>query len=148
MKFSSILILTDDNRASRTVVQTGYEWASGMGAKVFLAHVIDEALAMGDVDAGIFPDEALRRMRAHVEKLLNDFRDDYSKGTETEILMPVGGIRKVIPEMIKKTGAELIIMGTHSRSLFERLIEGDSDESVLRVSTVPVLVVPLNKRKE
>jgi nucleotide-binding universal stress UspA family protein len=145
MKFSRILILTDDSRASQSLVQTGYEWAADMGAQVFLAHVIDEALVMGDVDAGIFPDEALRRMLVHAEKMLNDFRDDYSKGIETGILMPVGEMRKVIPKMIGETGTDLIIMGAHSRNLLERLVGDDADESVLRVSTVPVLVVPLNK---
>jgi nucleotide-binding universal stress UspA family protein len=145
MKFSRVLILADNNQASRNVVQTGYGWASGTDAKVFLAHIIDEALVTGDVDDGIFPDEALRRMRVMTEKQLNNFKDDYSRGIATEILTPVGEIRKVIPELIDKTGAELIITGAHSHNLFERLIEGDVDESVLQASTVPVLVLPLKK---
>lgn len=146
MRFSRILILTDNSQAARSVVQAGYELASDMGAQVFLAHVVDEALAMGDVDAGIFPDEALRKMHARVEKLLDGFKSDYSKGIETDILVPVGEVSNVIPQMIKETGAELIIMGAHSRSLFERLIGSDIDESVLRAATVPVLVIPLKKR--
>jgi len=146
MKFSRILILTDNTDASRSVVQIGYDWASDMGAKVFLAHVVDEAFAMGDVDAGIFPDEALRKMRARAERLLNSLKDDYSKGIETDILVPVGEVNKVIPQMIKETGAELIVMGAHHRNLFERLIGSSVDESVLRVAKVPVLVIPLKKR--
>lgn len=146
MKFSRILILTDNNQASRSAVQIGYELAPDMGAKVFLAHVVNEALAMGDVDAGIFPDEALRKMRVQVENLLNGFRNDYSNGTETDILVRVGEVGKVISQMIKETSAELIIMSAHSRNLFERLTGSDVDESVLRVATVPVLVIPLKSR--
>jgi nucleotide-binding universal stress UspA family protein len=118
-----------------------------MNAKVFLAHVIDEALAIGDVDAGIFPDEALHRVRAITEKRLSSLRDEYGHGTETELFMPVGEIKKVIREMLRATGAGLIIMGVHSQNLFERLAEGDPDGSVIRLSTVPVLVVPVVRSK-
>jgi|GEM_PF-2847769 len=146
MKFSRILILTDNNDASRSVVQVGYDWALSMDAKVFLAHVVDEALAMGDLDAGIFPDEALRKMRSRVENLLIGFRNDYSNGRETDILVSVGEVSKVLPEMIKETSVDLIVMGAHHRNLFERMIGGDVDESVLRVATVPVLVVPPGRK--
>src|SRR6201996_3842378 len=48
----------------------------------------------------------------------------------------------------KEFGADLIIVGTHSRSGLERLFSGSVAEHVVRHSEVPVLVVPLGAKSK
>jgi nucleotide-binding universal stress UspA family protein len=142
MKFDKILILVDDSTLSQKVVKTGYELAADMGAGVALLHVIDEALAMGDVDAGIFPEEAQRIQVENAQKLLNKFRDDFGKDTETEIFALVGELKKILPDVISQSQAKLIVTGTHRHSGIVRLFTGSMAERALRVATIPMLVLP------
>jgi nucleotide-binding universal stress UspA family protein len=48
---------------------------------------------------------------------------------------------KVIVEAATDRGADLIVMGTHGRSGFDRLIMGSVTERVLRSAPCPVVVV-------
>jgi nucleotide-binding universal stress UspA family protein len=117
-----------------------------MGASVVLAYIVDEALAMGDVDAGIFPDQALKALKEKTENLLHNIKDELGGGVETEILTPVGEVRKMVPDLIKRTGAKLIVIETHKHSAIDRLIEGSVAESVLHCSSIPVLIIPASKK--
>ncbi|HEY3237295.1 MAG TPA: universal stress protein, partial [Polyangiaceae bacterium] len=52
-----------------------------------------------------------------------------------------GATAHTIVEIAEKDGYDLIAMGTHGRSGFERLLLGSITEKVVRRSTVPVLTV-------
>jgi nucleotide-binding universal stress UspA family protein len=59
---------------------------------------------------------------------------------ETKVVeaLPVDGILKEVREL----SADLIVMGTHGRSGFNRFMLGSVAERVLRASEIPVLTVP------
>jgi nucleotide-binding universal stress UspA family protein len=46
-----------------------------------------------------------------------------------------------ILDQVRETGAELIVMGTHGRSGFQRLLVGSVTDAIVRMATVPVLTV-------
>jgi nucleotide-binding universal stress UspA family protein len=53
-------------------------------------------------------------------------------------------INKPVPailDQVRETGADLIVMGTHGRTGFRRLIVGSVTDAVVRMATVPVLTV-------
>jgi nucleotide-binding universal stress UspA family protein len=59
----------------------------------------------------------------------------------------VGRPTHCIVSAAKRSGADLIVLGTHGASGFERLILGSVAERVLRTATCPVLTVPPRVRK-
>jgi nucleotide-binding universal stress UspA family protein len=63
-------------------------------------------------------------------------------GLQTDIIVEHGGPAGRILDHAVSLGADLIVMGTHGRSGFERLVLGSVTEKVLRKSKVPVLTVP------
>ena len=62
--------------------------------------------------------------------------------TEQRLLETVGG--RAADEIVKQAKdwpADLIVMGTHGRRGLKRLVLGSDSELVLRLSSVPVLLV-------
>jgi len=45
-------------------------------------------------------------------------------------------------------GADLVVMGTHGRRGWRRLVLGSVSERFLRISTLPVLLVPLHSAEK
>ncbi|HVW16254.1 MAG TPA: universal stress protein [Mucilaginibacter sp.] len=141
-RFDKIMIVVDEHPCSKSAVQQGYELAAGLGAQVVLVDIVDAALAMGDVDAGIFPDEALQRKKGKAENMLRQMQHEYGGKIQSEIITRTGETKTVIPQLIAESGAKMIVIGAHRHTWLNRLIEGNPEESMLLVSTVPVLVVP------
>ena len=79
--------------------------------------------------------EAERSLKALVGATLGE----NAGNIETRVVeaMPVDGIR----ELAATTDADLIVMGTHGRSGFNRWMLGSVTERILRESTVPLLTV-------
>jgi nucleotide-binding universal stress UspA family protein len=79
--------------------------------------------------------EAERSLKAFVRSTLGE----NAGNIETRVVeaMPVDGIR----ELGATTDADLIVMGTHGRSGFNRWMLGSVTERILRESTVPLLTV-------
>ncbi|MBS1524535.1 MAG: universal stress protein [Bacteroidetes bacterium] len=142
MKFDKIMIVVDENPCSGRAAQQGYELAADLGAQVVLIDIIDEALAIGDVDAGIFPDEAMRQKKVKAEKMLCQLQDEHAGKIRSEIMTRTGEMKTVIPQLIAETGAKIIVIGAHRHTWLNRLIEGNPEENILVISTVPVLVIP------
>jgi nucleotide-binding universal stress UspA family protein len=89
------------------------------------------------------------------EQLLSELLMQQAVKADTEFLAPFvrdatipikrsllkGRPGKVIVEAAADRGTDLIVMGTHGRSGFERLIMGSVTERVLRSAPCPVVVV-------
>ena len=59
-----------------------------------------------------------------------------------EIIVRLGNVPKEITREAERLPADLLILGTHGRSGFERLFLGSVTEKVLRSTRVPVLTIP------
>jgi nucleotide-binding universal stress UspA family protein len=84
-----------------------------------------------------------------IQQLAENARDELQAYTELQVDTRVAfdvrvAINKpvaAILEQARETGADLIVMGTHGRSGFRRLIVGSVTDAVVRLATVPVLTV-------
>jgi nucleotide-binding universal stress UspA family protein len=79
------------------------------------------------------------------EQLLADtkkFAADAAPGIPIEAVVREGNAAAEILEEATTTGADLLAIGTHGRSGFERLVLGSVTEKILRKARCPVLTIP------
>jgi nucleotide-binding universal stress UspA family protein len=143
MASKQIILLVDDSKPSKKAAKECFGLAEELKAKVALVYVIDPAMAMGDVDAGIFPDLAMQALKKKSEKLLISIKNKYNGRVISDLLMPVGDLPELLPKIIKQTKASMVVMGTHGRTGLNHFIAGSVAENVLKISSIPVLVVPV-----
>jgi nucleotide-binding universal stress UspA family protein len=73
---------------------------------------------------------------------LQRFVKEHSQGRiKPELMIHQGGAPKGILSIAQKENIELIVMGTHGRGGFDRLVLGSSTDRVIRKAACPVLVV-------
>jgi nucleotide-binding universal stress UspA family protein len=145
MKTDKILIAADDGDPSARTVEYGFKLAKDLGAEVILVCVIDPALASGNPDAGIFPDDALITLKTKTNDFLTRMKNRFGEGVDTTILLPVGEVQATVIETAVSQGAGMIVTGTHNRTGLNKLFNGGIAESVIHHSSVPVFVVPPEK---
>jgi nucleotide-binding universal stress UspA family protein len=80
-------------------------------------------------------DKAYHRLGAFVHRAV-------AAGIGTEVVLEDGEAVDRILAKSKKLGTDLVVMGTHGRRGFQRLILGSVTERVLRQSECPVLSIP------
>ena len=81
-----------------------------------------------------------------MEKQLKEFcRIFQEKGLSASYLMKQPPTPDAILQTLEECGANLIVMGTHGRRGFSRLLMGSVASFVLRTSPVPVLTVKAGK---
>lgn len=145
MKIEKILIVADDSAPSIKAIKYGFALAAKLGAKVTLLSVVEPGHALGNPDAGVFPDDALMVFKEKTVAFLNRIKNDYGSGVDTELTTPVGDIQSTVINVAVKWGADMIIAGTHGRTGLSKLFSGSVAESIIQHSPVPVCVVPMDK---
>jgi nucleotide-binding universal stress UspA family protein len=142
-----ILVPVDFSNCSYAALRRAAELARSTGAKIDLLHVW-EVTAQLPPDM-IFDDHAppgqilshaiLTHAQRHLDELVKQAKAEGTEIRETRLVR--GATAHTIVEIAEKDGYDLIAMGTHGRSGFERLLLGSITEKVVRRSTVPVLTV-------
>lgn len=141
MAFQKILIAVDGGEYSLTAAKKGLELAHRLEAKTALIFVIDTSKALGNVDAGILPGQALIVLKKEAQHTLDQLEKMYN-GSDLVKLMPEGHPKEEIIKTAEIWEADLIVIGTHGRTGFLHLILGSIAEDVIRHSKIPVMVVP------
>lgn len=146
IRISHILCPVDFSDFSRRALDYAIGVARWYGARVTALHVASAAAPL----AGVAPEPAamaplgisavdLAVLRARLE----DFIDaESASGVLIHPLVTEGKTWQEISEQAGALRADLMVLGTHGRSGFERLLLGSVTERLLRVSTCPVLTVP------
>lgn len=78
---------------------------------------------------------------------LREFCQEHFPDTTVQqvVVRARSGVADTIVEQAKLLNADLIVMGTHGRSGVQRMISGSVAEGVLRLATIPILLVPNKK---
>jgi nucleotide-binding universal stress UspA family protein len=142
MKIDKILVATDFSPQARVACDWAMGLASALGASVVVAHVYDlpivgfpdGALIVDAQTASRLSDEAQAALDAEVARV-------QGHGVTVEGTLRQGDPRDVIPELAKTLGAGLVVAGSHGRRGIARALLGSMAESLVRSSSVPVVVV-------
>lgn len=141
MAFQRILIAVDSSEYAMQAAKRGLELAHALHAQAALLYVVDTAKAMGNIDAGISPENALIVLKREAEETLGQLARMYN-GSELMKFMPEGHPVEEIIGTAASWNADLIVMGTHGRTGLAHLFAGSVAEQVLRHARIPVMVVP------
>jgi len=141
MSYSKILIAVDSSEYSMQAAKKGLELAHQLDAKTALLYVVDTSKAIGNIEAGLLPEQALLVLKKEVEQTLDELATMYN-GDEILKFMPEGNPTKDILKTAEIWEADLIVMGTHGRTGLMHLLVGSVAEYIVRHSKIPVMVVP------
>jgi nucleotide-binding universal stress UspA family protein len=144
--FKRIVVAIDASQTSRHAFAVALDLAKTNGATLQAYYVVENAPVYYDVpgwDPSKLHDElveqgaelgqdALAAMKAHGV----DGGVKIGESTSTE------DVAVLVLEAAKSFNADLLVMGTHGRKGFQRLIAGSVAERCLREATLPVLVIP------
>jgi nucleotide-binding universal stress UspA family protein len=144
--YERILVPVDGSPTSRRGLAEALAVAAKFGSRLRLLHVVDEgalAATAGALAGNI--GELLSVLAEGGEQILADAkRDAQARGIDAETALHHSLSGRVCDVVIKEATdwkADLIVIGTHGRRGAGRLFLGSDAEQVLRLATVPVLLV-------
>jgi nucleotide-binding universal stress UspA family protein len=141
--FTKVLCPTDLSEASRPALAYAAAVARRYGARLTVLHAAPpfEPLLAPPGDAASVGPLALPTIDELVGAV-RTFVGDALAGVEADVRVHPGDPSPVIVDQAVATDADLIVMGTHGRSGFDRLLAGSVTEKVLRRAPCPVLTIP------
>jgi len=152
-----VLIAMDYSPTAQKVAEAGYSIAKSMHADITLLHVISDPVYYSSVeyspimgftgytDPGILQltVDALKKASHHfLDKTKSHLGD-----TTIKTLVSEGDFAETIVKTAKDLHVDIVVLGTHSRRWLEEIVMGSVTEKVLRHSSVPLFIVPTNKKK-
>jgi nucleotide-binding universal stress UspA family protein len=142
-----ILCPVDFSRFSRHALEQAVALARETGAEVVALHACAVAPVTEVVTVGApIPLEPARFSTADHLAIVRELRDFTSDVETGGLIVDVKLCERepvaAIVDTAERWSADLIVMGTHGRAGFERLLLGSVAEKVLRKAPCPVLTVP------
>lgn len=147
--YSRILVAVDGSPHSEHALRHATALAKGLAASLRIVHVIDMGWLPIGPELAIDIEPFARARRTAGERTLALAREDTrAAGLEAETSLietvrPTQRTADAIAEEAVTWFADLVVVGTHGRSGVERLLLGSVAEGVARLSSAPVLLVPL-----
>lgn len=141
-----ILVPLDHSPGLDTILGYACAVARGMNASLTLLHVYEPPNEMVGVVPGATVSGELAADRRTGAALLDhavEILRDHGIAPVDTILERSSPAREAILDHARRSGFDLIIMGTHGRKGVARLVMGSVAESVIRDATCPVLTVHL-----
>ena len=139
-----VLCPIDFSEFSKRAYRYALSIACHYRAKLVLQHVVEIwGYPYADFTASpILLNESYERLREEVEPQLQELvNTGPHNGVETELIVQLGMASDSILDLAQDQKADLIIMGTHGRRGFDRLMLGSVTEAVMRKASCPVLTV-------
>lgn len=144
--FKRILVSVDGSETSDLALEAAIRLAQTCNGRLRLVHVLDEPLWLaaygmhGRTAAGLYElmcnsGDALLRKNVETAR---------AAGAETDMMLfdkPGLRLSEAVSDAAKLWGADLIVVGSHGRKGFNRLVMGSGADQIIRTAPVPVLVI-------
>lgn len=144
MPLKKILVPFDYSNFSRKTVDMAMEFAKKFDSKLLLLTCLDNEFVSGpmyvDNDAS---EKAFSKKYDDAKNQLKQLKQqaDY-QGINTDVdILRASDIVEKITEYAKQKKIDLIMMGTHGRTGFEKLLFGSKSEETLHNVDCPVMIV-------
>jgi manganese transport protein len=120
-----------DNKALNKAVQL-----ASNGTSLLLIHVLESAGAV------VYGKDAFDHEREEDYQKLVTYQAELTRlGISCEIALGFGDPKHAIPELVKKNGCDLLVMGMHGHKTLKDLLLGSTIESVRHAVKIPLLLV-------
>jgi nucleotide-binding universal stress UspA family protein len=137
-----ILVPTDFSPSSDRAMEHAVLMARAFQARILLIHVVEiftysvsDTLQVMDHSAAL---------KAIAEPLLENAREKIEKaGLSIETVLLTGNPYREILDAARRSGVDMIVMGTHGRTGVEHFLMGSVAERVIRLAACPVMTVRL-----
>lgn len=143
-----IFVAIDSSSTAQKALDEAILLASALGASLCIAHASDEtALMQHGMGLGSYID--VEKVRLEIAQFANGLLDRavakaIAAGVQPDRLQIEATDRRVaevIAEAASQWRADLIVIGTHGRRGFQRLLVGSVAENLVRLSTISLMLV-------
>jgi len=135
--YRTVLIPTDGSDPANAALDVGLDVADAAGAAVHLLSVVDVTSLGVDVRADIQVDSLEESATELVDAAAERAN---AAGIDPTTAVEFGGsIPRVIRSYVADHDIDLVVVGTHGRTGFDRYVLGSVAESLVRTAPVPVL---------
>lgn len=144
-----VLFATDGGKQGKSAIEALKRLSLNKGDEVRIISVVDMALPMAiDIYGGYLPEttELEKTARENAFKVIEDtagmlkeFAEEHDVSISTDVLF--GSPESRIVETAEEWKADLIVVGSHGYSRWERLLLGSVSDSVVHHAPCSVLVV-------
>lgn len=135
MSYKRILCPIGHEENSRAAFETAARIARESDGTLYLIHVVPRPPSI--VTESVLLDD---RGRAH--NALQRLADQLPATQSRVIIVRFGNPAREITALAQRVGADLIVMGTHGRSMIARFFQGSIVEKVVANAPCPVLALP------
>ena len=145
--FEDVLVGVDGSDCSRAALDVGVSVADQEDAALHLLSVVDVA-ALGPEVRTEYLEDALE---ADAQSVVDDAAARASSAgvdPAAEIVAFGSSISRAIRKYVEENDVDLLVVGTHGRTGFNRYVLGSVAEFLVRTSPVPVLTVRAPEREE
>jgi nucleotide-binding universal stress UspA family protein len=137
--FERILVPTDFSETSERALEYAKAIAGQDNSQLLLVHVSPPVNLITPPEAAWIDISQIRS--AEEERLQQSGAALRSEGYRARTISPTGALYDEILSVVKQNGVDLIVLGTHGRKGYDRLLLGSDAEAILRQAHCPVLIV-------
>lgn len=135
--WKKIVVATDGSRFSTPAMERAIDFAKSYGGDLIVVSVVDVPSEFY-AESPKALDGMIQEAKAFVS---NAKKQADGAGVKTGTVVREGEAFRVITDLARDTGADIIVMGSHGRTGLRRLLMGSVTEKVIGHTPCPVLVV-------
>jgi len=140
VSFGEVLFATDFSEVSALALPYAAAFARRFDVALCIVHIVpaDEYAHLGETARDAHLASMRRQAEARVFALL---RTAQFQGVRHHLLFDHGDVLAALVRVVHQRGPGLLVLGMHGRHGLEKLLLGSLAEEILRLASVPVLVI-------
>ncbi len=141
MQFKKILIAVDDSAVAAHAADVGFDLAVQLGAEVALVTVVDPATAPSSGESGISMSEWMSFVKRDAKTLLHAYASRRTLTPPPLLFVEDGKPSAQLVEAARNWRADLMVIGSNSRSSVADALLGGVARGVLHHAPCPVMLI-------
>ena len=151
-----ILVAIDCTPSAYKVAEQAYSLGKAMNAEIILLHVVEDVgyymspiydpiMGLGTtVSTNIVSSDTLQNTDKGAIHFLEKIKS-HLQNEGLRIIILHGNIVENILEFAKQEHIDIIVIGTHSRSIIEELFLGSTAHKLIKQDSFPIFIIPTKK---